>query len=262
MPIVEYNDVEFDFPEGSTPQQIEQVIRSYREGLSSATDDGKPDSDMAMRSEQVTPPTESYFPADSDQTSANLPSLNAEQQRFVDAIAEVETGGIENRSVRTMQAPSRGGQGSSAYGTYQVTHGLLSRAMDTGYISLSPEEEAAARELLARQKVGLAVGGRDRAKYEAGGSKHARGKKWAKQYGYDNVQSFLDDFDYGGTYGLADDEDFQMLYESFGRKLLVQHLKDANGDAERAAAVWYAGPKAGKKSDGYVKKFRKAYEGS
>ena len=101
-----------------------------------------------------------------------------------------------------------------------------------------------------------------RSRYARGGERAAQGALWAKQYGYEDVNKFLEDFDYGGSLGLADNAEFQYLYENAARKLLMRHLKDAGGDAVQAAAVWHGGPSwqtAKSKNDtlAYIARMRK-----
>lgn len=260
MQKVEFQGKHFEFPAQATPEQIEGALKQYLESRPTADGLSTPDKSASLRTEEQYTPAESYFAEGEEQLQA-LQKMNAEQTKFAETIAEVETGGLQNRSVRTQVRPGGSGQGSSAYGTYQITHGLLSGYIENQVVQFSEQERAAADELLRRQQISLAIGGRDRVKYQEGGAKHGQAVSWAKSYGYEDVQSFLDAFDYGGNLGLSNDAEFQVLYESFARKMLNKHLKDAGGDPFKAARVWHGGPKgAGKKTDMYEQKVRKLYE--
>lgn len=266
MSTVVFHGKEFKFPEGTSQQQMEQVLSEYVVSQGGASQFiPRPDSDAAMRSENTAlTPTQSYVAAPQEGVEPEVVqspiSLTNDQQGFADVIAEVETGGLSNRSIRTKVRPGRGStKGSSAYGKYQITRGLLSGTIRNAQVTFSEQELAAANELMNRQEIGLAIGGRDRVNYQAGGSRHSLAQRWAKEYGYEgDVESFLNDFDYGGTYGLAEDADFQVLYESMARKLLNKTLKDAGGDVVKAAGVWHGGPKgAGKSTEMYKQKVRR-----
>lgn len=265
MQKVEFQGQLFEFPAQASKEQIKGALSKWVEQQPTANGISTPDKSAAMRTEEQYTPVESYFSGaagEQEQLQAIL-KLNGEQREFADAIAEVETGGLQNRSVRTQVKPNGGGAGSSAYGTYQITHGLLSGYLEQGVVSFSEQERLAAEELLRRQEISLAIGGRDRSKYESGGAKHGQAVSWAQSYGYETVTEFLDDFDYGGSLGLGNDAQFQVLYESFARRMLNRHLKDANGDPFKAARQWHGGPKgAGKKTDMYEQKVRKIYERS
>jgi hypothetical protein len=96
-------------------------------------------------------------------------------------------------------------------------------------------------DLVLRQKVALAVGGSDRAKYARGGVKMAQGAAWAAKYGFADVDSFLNAFDYGGDFGLSANTEFQLHYESVAEKMLVAQLDEAGGDELEAASRWHGG---------------------
>lgn len=266
MQKVEFQGRQFEFPTQASKEQIEGALQQYLQSQPTAAGLSTPDKSAAMRTEEQYAPTESYLGESVEGETPQLQALhkmNKEQRQFADAIAEVETGGLQNRSVRTQVKPNGDGAGSSAYGTYQITHGLLSGYIENKVVEFSEQELAAANELLRRQEISLAIGGRDRVKYQSGGAKHGQAVAWAKAYGYEDVESFLDAFDYGGNLGLSNDAEFQVLYESLARKMLNRHLKDAGGDPFKAARQWHGGPKgAGKKTDMYEQKVRKVYERS
>ena len=262
MQKVEFQGKRFEFPAQATQEQIESALMQYMESRPTADGMSSPDKSAKLRTEEQYAPVESYFD-EGDEALQAVQKLTAQEQRFAEAIAEVETGGLQNRSVRTMVRPNGSNKGSSAYGTYQITHGLLSGYLEGGVIPFSEQEQKAAEELLRRQEIALTIGGRDRSKYEASGRLHGQAQAWAKSYGYETVKEFLDDFDYGGTLGLGNDAEFQVLYESFARKMLNKHLKDAGNDPFKAARIWHGGPKgAGNKTKMYEQKVRKIYEQS
>ena len=267
MPVVQFKDQRFNFPAGATEEQMKQAIGQYIESQGGASQFlPTPDSDHAMRSENPQlAPSESYLPEATPEGEQpviqQVHPVSGKVAQFAEVIADVETGGQPERSIRTKAKPTVDGRGSSAYGTYQITRGLLRGALENNTVNFTEQERAAAQELINRQEIALAVGGRDRKHYQKGGSKHGMAQRWAKSYGYEDVNQFLDDFDYGGTYGLAEDGDFQVLYESFARKLLNHTLKQAEGDVFKAARVWHGGPKgAGKSTDLYEQKVRKVWE--
>ena len=261
MTVVKFQGQQFNFPLGTNEAQIGDALKEYMFQSASARSLMSTDVSADVRIENTSrTPTESYVQGE-EATLQSPVTLKPEQQKFADNIAQIETGGLAQRGVRTMVRPSGEGKGSSAYGKYQITHGLLRGAIDNEFIEFSQQELTAAEELLARQEMALAIGGRDRAKYQQGGSEYGIAQKWAQTYGYEDVESFLDDFDYGGTYGLAEDGDFQVLYESFARKLLNKTLEQAGGDMVAAAGVWHGGPKgAGANTDMYKEKMKRLME--
>lgn len=262
MTTVNFQGQTFKFPAGASEAQIGDALKEYVVSTAAASTLPAEDASASTRTENISNvPTESYL-GEGEEVVQTPIGLKEDQQQFADGIAQVETGGLKQRGIRTKVRPSSDGAGSSAYGKYQITHGLLSGAIDTGFIDLTEQEMKAAKELMTRQEMALTVGGRDRADYQTGGSKYSAAQKWAKEYGYSDVESFLDDFDYGGTYGLAEDSDFQVLYESFARKLLNKTLEKAGGDMVKAGGVWHGGPKgAGKSTEMYKKKLKRVLEG-
>ena len=183
--------------------------------------------------------------------------LNEKESKFAERIKTIETGGVKNPFIRTKAV----GSGSSAYGTYQITKGLLSSVLSNGKL-LDEEEAEAMQDLVERQKVALKVGGSDLNNYKEGGKLAAQGRKYASQFGYDDVNTFLEDFDYGGTLGLSDNENFKMLYEQVAHKLLAQTLNETNGDEAEAAARWHGGNGWAKASsrpltEQYINKYNK-----
>jgi hypothetical protein len=202
-----------EFPDGVTDTQVKDALAKYSAGA------------------------EAVPKEDSVASSDSLYSLNAEQEKFRSVIAEIETGSLSEKMIRTKV----NGSGSTAYGTYQIT-GKLIRGYVDNYSKLFSEDELWAMEKLhERQQVAIAIGGSDRAKYEKGGSNYAQAQKWANKYGYDKVSTFLDAFDYGGDYGLANDVEFGEQYENFARKMLVDHLKRNGNDGLSAASEWHGG---------------------
>lgn len=163
--------------------------------------------------------------------------LNDQQKRFAQNIRTIETGGVANPYIRTKAA----GTGSSAYGPVQITKGLLESMLNKKPDLFTDAERAAMQDLVTRQKIALAVGGSDRAKYATGGVKMAQGAAWAKKYGFADVESFLNAFDYGGDFGLSTDSQFQLHYESVAEKLLVTQLEETGGDELEAASRWHGG---------------------
>lgn len=185
-----------------------------------------------------------------------LLSLNSTQETFRNTIAKIETGGLDNEWTRTKVK----GSGSTAYGTYQITRGLIRGYLDTKSNLFNESEIAAMRELDKRQSIAIKVGGKDRASYEAGGANHAQAKRWTQELGFASVSDMLDAFDYGGDYGLADNVDWQFQYENFARRMMNDHLKMTGGDALEAASIWHGGTnwkkgKHKKQTDIYRKKY-------
>lgn len=249
------------FPSTWNDKQIGDALLMHV-GQSSATETiDKPDTSSQVRTERTNVGAVTEYEIEGE-LFPELPQLNLNQKMFVDTIAEIETGGLENKEIRTMVTPSSGGSGSSAYGRYQITHGLLSATINQSPEMFEAAELNAANELIERQEIALAIGGRDKKTYAKGGSKYYLGKRWAKKYGYEDVDAFLDAFDYGGDFGLSDNEEFQTLYEGFARKMLIKQLKDAGNDPLEAAAQWHGGMNW-KKSKQHRKKtehYQKKYE--
>lgn len=172
-----------------------------------------------------------------DSEGGDYMKLNEQQKRFAQNIRTIETGGVENPFIRTKAV----GTGSSAYGPVQITKGLLEATLSKKPEMFTDSERSAMEDLVLRQKVALAVGGSDRAKYARGGAKMVQGAAWAAKFGFADVDSFLNAFDYGGDFGLGNDVQFQLLYESVADKLLVAQLDEAGGDELEAASRWHGG---------------------
>jgi len=177
---------------------------------------------------------------------------------FRDKIAQVETGGLDNPFIRTKVD----GSGSSAYGTFQITKGLLVNNLKNRDKLFTTEEKQAMAELIVRQSIALKIGGSDRKTYAKGGREHALAQVWSDRFGYETVEDFLDAFDYGGDYGLADNTAWKLQYENFSRKMLKDTLKQAKGNQIEAASIWHGGSnwrkaKSRKGTDRYRDKFSK-----
>lgn len=188
-------------------------------------------------------------------------SLSPDEKTFRDSIIKIETGGVDNPFIRTTVKPKDGQSGSSAYGPAQITRGLLVDYLANKRKMFTPQEVDMLLDLTDRQKVSLIIGGRDRQAYSKGGSNAAYGSFMASAYGYEDVEEFLDDFDYGGTLGLGEDPQFKLHYENIARKMLKQTLKDAGGDAKEAASVWHGGANwktASSKAD--TKRYREKFD--
>lgn len=264
MPQVDFQGQVHEFPSNFNQEQIGNALKNFSAGKPTAGTISSPDKSSAMRSERtnVTARTE-YVSAATETTPEEafpeLPTLNTKQRSFAENIAQVETGGLDNRHIRTKVRPNGSEKGSSAYGPYQITHGLLEGTLEESPNLFNEVEQRAVQELMERQELALAIGGRDRGLYEKGGLKHGLANRWAKQYGFESTDKFLDAFDYGGDLGLSDDGDFQTLYEGFARKLLNKHLKDAGGDDVEAASVWHGGPNWKTKHKASTNQYRDKY---
>lgn len=178
---------------------------------------------------------------------------DAKLAAFVYLIAEIETGSFMNKNIRTTYRPAGG---SSAWGKWQITRGLLENVIQGGHIDFTVKEMQAIEELVERQGVALLVGGDDRVLYESTGEYYKLTDYWVELYDYDSTEAFLDDFDYGGTLGLADDKEFLSAYTRVARKLLALTLEQAEGDLVEAAGIWYGGlGNSGPKINKYKEKF-------
>jgi hypothetical protein len=254
MPLVDFEGTVHEFPDDWTDAEISKALASYSEGdqLTQPASQGElSEVDKAVLSEQAMKPDSGGLAFD----SALVP-MDEKQEMFKNTIQQLETGGLKSEWVRTQNNKAQ----STAYGTYQITRGLLRGYLQNEANMFTEEERGAMEELVRRQGIAIAIGGADRPRYEAGGVDHAQAKAWAKAEGFDSVESFLDAFDYGGTYGLENDVDWQVLYENFSRKILNDHLRRANGDQLEAASVWhggsnYAKSKHKKDTELYRKKF-------
>lgn len=234
---VNYGGDDYELPDDATDDEV----LSFLDGLGTQdVENGAPALQMGRGFETVdVNELESLFQVgEGEQTGeVNLMKLNAQQQTFANKIRTIETGGVKNPFIRTKAK----GTGSSAYGPYQITRGLLNAALTSSPDMFSAQEQQVAQDLMRRQQIALAVGGSDRAKYAPGGAKHAQGAAWAKQYGFESVDAFLAAFDYGGDYGLGEDADFQITYEAIAHKLLVAQLEETGGDELEAASRWHGG---------------------
>lgn len=265
MPQVEFQGQTHEFPDNFTQDQIGGALKGFMVTSPSASHNSTPDTSNAMRTERTNVSARTEYTANEGEAEdfafPELPKLNDKQRSFGENIGQIETGGLTNRYIRTKVRPESNAKGSSAYGPYQITHGLLEGTLEQSPDLFDPVEQRAVQELMERQEVSLAIGGRDRKRYEKGGLKHGLANRWAKQYGFESTDEFLDAFDYGGDLGLSDDGDFQTLYEGISRKLLNKHLKDAGGDEVEAAAVWHGGNDWKKKhkssTEQYVEKYKR-----
>lgn len=234
-----------EFPSNATKEEIELVLRGRF---------SKP----AMQDNMIQPEQDDG----TDDNEFNMPvsvPLNTKQQSFRDKIAHIETGGLDNPYIRTKARPAGKQSGSSAYGTFQITKGLLKQFIKKDKM-FEEDELKAMSKLEERQQVAVLIGGRDRARFELGGSDHAQSRMLMKRFGFEDNKSFLDAFDYGGDFGLTDDDEFQMAYESFGRKMLNNTLRRAGGDELEAASVWHGGANWKKaKSIRDTNKYREKY---
>ena len=161
---------------------------------------------------------------------------------FMDSIREQETGGLKDPWVRT--SSDAGGVGSSAYGPYQVTKGLVDKFLRDDTIDFTSAEVSALAELSRQQAVSLAIGGSDRYKY-------------ADKYSRED----LDRFDYGGTLALSDEQKSSLL--TAHEKMLVRIVEESNGNFVEAARRWHGGNNHRNErphveySDSVMKKFMK-----
>lgn len=228
MSTVTFNGQTFNFPNEATAEQI-QAAMTQRAATTPMTD-GMIQPEMDEGQEEM-----------ENENIPMLPTLNKKQQTFRDTIAKVETGGIEDPFIRTQAKPSGKQSGSSAYGTFQITKGLIKSYSANKPKMFEEGELAAMATLQERQQVALMIGGRDRQKFETGGSEYPRTRVMMQKFGYENSKDFLDAFDYGGDYGLKDDNEFQLQYEGFSRKMLNDTLKQAGGDQLEAASRWHGG---------------------
>ena len=146
------------------------------------------------------------------------PRISLSDRNFMDAIRQVETGGLADPWIRTKVL----GSGSSAYGPYQVTKGLIDGALKDNSYNFAPEEKAILRKLSKQQAEALRVGGEDRQRFE--------GRL---------PQQHLDRFDYGGGFDFTDAEKAVLLGAQ--EKMLRKNLADAGGDHEEAARRWHGG---------------------
>lgn len=230
---VTFGGQHFDFPDDATDDEIGDALQELGDF---GVEQGGAAISMNRVSEMLSlDEIDQLFAVSSGQES--MMKLNDQQKRFAQTIRTIETGGVENPYIRTKAA----GTGSSAYGPVQITKSLLESTLSKTPDLFTDAERAAMEDLVLRQKIALAVGGSDRAKYARGGVKMAQGAAWASKFGFADVDSFLNAFDYGGDFGLSQDSNFQVLYESVAEKLLVSHLDEAGGDELEAASRWHGG---------------------
>lgn len=272
MATISFEGETHEFPDDFTDEEIstalsgKDVAATTTPQVITAMDDGIPQPELLEKgqdkeailafpiSRPATLPTETDsidnpvqspigFGASGSFRDRRVTTIKEDVGSFRDKIATIETGGLDNTFIRTRVLPSATTKGSSAYGTFQITQGLLVDYLTRKRKLFDFADEKAMGELIHRQQLALAVGGRDRKSYEKGGRNHTLAKQWAKDLKYDDVGTFLDAFDYGGDLGLGDDTEFQLAYENFGRKMLQDTLKEAKGDELEAASRWHGGAK-------------------
>lgn len=230
---VTYGGKQFDFPDDASDDEIGTTLQGLGDH---EVEHGGAALNMSRNSELLSlDEIDSLFATSSGQESTM--KLNDQQKRFAQNIRTIETGGVDNPFIRTKAA----GTGSSAYGPVQITKSLLESTLQKTPDLFTEGERTAMEDLVLRQKIALAVGGSDRAKYARGGVKMAQGAAWAQKFGFADVDSFLNAFDYGGDFGLSGDSQFQLHYESVAEKMLVAQLNEVGGDELEAASRWHGG---------------------
>lgn len=230
--IVQYGGRNYEFPPNTSDDDISEALHNL--GVEEV-ENGRPALGMARPSDKFS--LDELDRMFAEEGAPSMAKLTDQQKRFVSNIRTIETGGVENPFIRTKAA----GTGSSAFGPVQITKGLLESTLQGQPQLFSETERAAMEDLVLRQKVALAVGGSDRSRYAPGGVKMAQGAAWAKKFGFADVQSFLNAFDYGGDFGLGQNSDFQLHYESVAEKLLLAQLEETGGDELEAASRWHGG---------------------
>ena len=266
---VEFEGTTHEFPDDFTEEEISSSLSAYDPTTLEATfnpeEPVEPQGTSAMEDgihqpelQTISKEEEAELFPDSDlrAQTEELPSMSAKVQGFRERITAIETGALDETFIRTQVK----GSSSSAYGPVQITRGLLTSYLRNKSKLFTVPDREAMTELAERQRIALMVGGEDMPRYSKGGSEHAQARVWAKRYGYETVDEFLTAFDYGGDYGLADDDDFALAYESFSRKMLQDHLKGAKGDEVLAAQRWHGGmdfatAKSKKGTAAYKKKY-------
>lgn len=253
---VQFEGVEHHFPNDWDDEQVRAALTMYTSGQPVVPRRPAQFTKPILDVQHTRPEVDEGSTDVLGEGGSGLVGLTAQQERFRSRIAQIETGGLDNEWTRTHVK----GSSSTAYGTYQITRGLINGYLANKGSMFSEEEANAMRELAERQSIALKIGGSDRPKYEKGGANHVQAKAWAKQFGYQDVNNFLDAFDYAGDYGLADDVDWQFQYENFSRKMMNDHIKSAKGDELEAASVWHGGlnwkkGKHRKQTDTYRKKY-------
>ncbi|MEE8597909.1 MAG: hypothetical protein V3S69_00025 [Dehalococcoidales bacterium] len=253
MPSIQYGGEVHQFPDDWDNDKISSTLAGWRDGQGgdksmTTVPEHTPEQQVKLNAEHIRPEladasfdleevvaeTGKWKPLAS---SDELTPMSDRQEQFRGNIQQIETGGLDSEWTRTHVVDSS----STAYGSYQITGGLIQGYMRNKAKLFNDAELAAMQELHKRQRVAIKIGGKSRPLYERGGGSHAQAKRWAKEFGFDDVGTFLDSFDYKGDYGLADDVEFQYQYENFSRKMLNQHLSDAKGNALEAASVWHGG---------------------
>lgn len=230
---VSYGGKFFDFPDDVTDDEMGQALGNL--GMHEVENGGAA-LNMARYSDELLDDELRALGYGSGEGEMGI-NLDGKQRKFVDTIRTIETGGVENPFIRTKAA----GTGSSAYGPWQITKSLLQSTLKGKPELFDENERAAMTDLTQRQAIALAVGGQDKRNYGLGGKYQTQGAAWAKRYGFTDVNSFLDAFDYGGDLGLGGNVDFHVLYENVAHKLLVQQLEETGGDELEAASRWHGG---------------------
>ncbi len=185
--------------------------------------------------------------------ACNLEEAKADP--FLQAIQQVETGGLVNPHIRTRVF----GSGSSAYGKYQLTRTLALDYLNRYPSLFTDEHREALSEVAERQHVALKVGGSDRIKFITDQFYIRLARTWSSRYGFEKPEEFLDAFDYGGSLGIKKNSKLLKHYYS-AVEVILQHTLTvrARDQPHKAAAIWYGGDKFNTYI--YVKKFLKYYE--
>ena len=180
-----------------------------------------------------------------------------------DRLGRAETGGKSNPNIRTEVMPQAG---SSAFGTHQITRGLLRDSLDK--IDYTPREREFANHMIAQQDLGLRFGHNPNAK---SAPKTVLLRRYLDTVPGATPESF-ESLQYGGNLGIFRNEEDEATYQSIAKKLFNQQITQFDNAKKpysdgvftriakkfkltvqdvKAALVWHQGLNKAVASDGW-----------
>ncbi|EAV6743024.1 hypothetical protein FA821_13310 [Salmonella enterica] len=152
-------------------------------------------------------PTSQAEPEQRAQSAQKPQEFNPRATRLYKAIAHAETGGLDNRFIRTHAQDANANAPSSAYGPAQIT-ATLAESFNKQHGNLFNDEQADYMKRFIQQ-----------------------GKQFLKADNHDPV------YGYGGTGVLTSKRD-QQLYSQISRIMLDQMIKDNGGSLDKTVQAW------------------------
>ncbi|EHB2726796.1 hypothetical protein JXH92_003682 [Salmonella enterica subsp. enterica serovar 4,[5],12:b:-] len=190
------------------PGAIGNVVDLLKAGVITSTHSGSQASQEAPQAPQNYNQTTSQPEPEQRAQSAQKPQeFNPRATRLYKALAHAETGGLDNRFIRTHAQDANSNSPSSAYGPAQITKGLA-EGFYKQHSNLFNDEQTDYMKRFIQQ-----------------------GKQFLKADNHDPV------YGYGGT-GILTSKRDQQLYSQVARIMLDQMIKDNGGSLDKTVQAW------------------------